>query len=321
MEKTHPFTINLPKLIAYGNNVLGRSGELWRLEVSKLAGGYGSYEPHLLKLIFRLAENQFQTVPVVQKSISETEAQIMQALREVPGAGALPYVIDLFADERTLDKKDSAMSWLVTPFYEGDVLTFDDEIPAGVIETLARVHLHCASRLAQFDGLSGLHHVDVPFFRRTFHNALEALALLSLSQEFRVDYHKQLEMISRSSIFEDVLQQLPVTLVHGDVHPGNIIRPPAGQSVLIDWGNARIAPAMLDLANVVTMGSPNWDVYSAAWEVAGGLALDPDLTRQGYYWAVAMVNLQYLPFAAAHRTENVVGMVERILDARNRLLA
>ena len=131
----------------------------------------------------------------------------------------------------------------------------------------------------------------------------------------------ELEKIGQPSVFEQVLQRLPVTLVHGDVHPGNIIRSPEGESVLIDWGNARIAPAMLDLANVVTLGSDSWAAYFSTWEKAGGPPLDPAQIRREYDWAVAMVNLQYLPFAAAYRNENVPKMVERILDARDRLKA
>ena len=313
--------IHLPNLIAYGKQVLGQPAELHRLEVTKLTGGYGVQAPYRINQSFRSAEGQFQTVPVVQKRVDETETQVMRALQEVPDAGALPYVIDLFADEQATGPEENAMYWLVTPFYQGAALTFDDEIPAAVIESLARVHVHFASRLALFDGLSGLHRVDAPFFQRTVNNALEALALASPKHTGMAECNKRLEKIGQLSVFEQVLQRLPVTLVHGDVHPGNIIRSPEGESVLIDWGNARIAPAMLDLANVVTLGSDSWAAYFSTWEKAGGPPLDPAQIRREYDWAVAMVNLQYLPFAAAYRNENVPKMVERILDARDRLKA
>jgi aminoglycoside phosphotransferase (APT) family kinase protein len=315
----YPIPIHLPELTAYGNSILGHPGELHGLEVSKLAGGYNPQAPYRLNLIFQIAENQFQTMAVVQKLISSTEAWVMQALCQIAAADALPFVIDLFADEQIPESEKSAKSWLVTPYYRGAALTFDDEIPAGVIESLARVHLHFASRLPQSAEVDGLLRVDAAFFRRTLHNALEALARLLPTQEGMTDCHKQLAAIRRTSLFEDVLQRLPVTVVHGDVHPGNIIRSPQGKSVLIDWGNARIAPAMLDLANVVSIGSANWQAYFAAWEQAGGPPQDPYQIRLAYYWAVVMVNLQYLPFAAAHRPENVQQMVERIRDASNRL--
>jgi thiamine kinase-like enzyme len=42
---------------------------------------------------------------------------------------------------------------------------------------------------------------------------------------------------------------LPRTLLHGDVHPGNVLVH-ADQATLIDWGGSRIGPAALDLANL-----------------------------------------------------------------------
>ena len=198
-------------------------------------------------------------------------------------------------------------------------MTFGDPIPLTVIETLAQVHCHFASRLQQSGQLPTLPRVDAPFFRRTFENALEALENAKLHSVSTVS-QKGLEEIYRSKFFETVLDRLPVTLVHGDVHPGNIIHSPGGQSVLIDWGNVRIAPAVLDLANIVSIGSDYWQAYFAAWEKAGGPPPDPTLIRQAYYWAVAMVNLQFLPFAAVHWNENVPRMIELILDARDHLI-
>ena len=94
------------------------------------------------------------------------------------------------------------------------------------------------------------------------------------------------------------LEKLPVTLTHGDVHPWNIIRLPDERSILIDWGGARIAPAMLDLANLVEIDSLNWAAYLSTWEAASGIAMDVGLARLRYHWATVMVNLQYLPFRA-----------------------
>jgi hypothetical protein len=40
------------------------------------------------------------------------------------------------------------------------------------------------------------------------------------------------------------------------------------------------------------------------------------MARLNYYWATAMVNLQYLPFAAEFSQDNILGMIDRICDAR-----
>jgi thiamine kinase-like enzyme len=91
--------------------------------------------------------------------------------------------------------------------------------------------------------------------------------------------------------------------------------------VLIDWGNALIAPPMLDLANLVEIDSENWETYLATWESASGEAMDPDRARLGYHWATVMVNLQYLPYCAGGWPESqdapaaALGMVERLRAA------
>jgi hypothetical protein len=70
----------------------------------------------------------------------------------------------------------------------------------------------------------------------------------------------------------------------------------------------------------VEIDSGSWAAYLAAWESASGVALDATSARLGYYWATAIVNLQYLPFAAGHAPEKVPEMIRRTLNARDRLV-
>jgi Ser/Thr protein kinase RdoA (MazF antagonist) len=83
------------------------------------------------------------------------------------------------------------------------------------------------------------------------------------------------------------LATMPRTLVHGDPHRGNVLVGPEG-AVLIDWGNARVAPAALDLAILVAQGA----VVPAA---LAGTA--PEEERA---WADLHANVQYLGFACDH---------------------
>ena len=57
--------------------------------------------------------------------------------------------------------------------------------------------------------------------------------------------------------------------------------------MIIDWGNACLAPPMLDLANIVELGSPEWATYVAAYEAAGG-AFDAAVAERAYWWARAI---------------------------------
>jgi aminoglycoside phosphotransferase (APT) family kinase protein len=97
----------------------------------------------------------------------------------------------------------------------------------------------------------------------------------------------------------DALAVLPSALVHGDVHAGNVLISP-DSAVLIDWGNARIGPAMLDVANCAPPGSANHDAYLRAWAESTGAPLNPMTAAVGSPWASVHVNVQYLGWAAQH---------------------
>ena len=97
------------------------------------------------------------------------------------------------------------------------------------------------------------------------------------------------------------LATLPRTLCHGDPHRGNILG-----DTLIDWGNARVAPAGLDLAVLRAQGA---EVPPNHPEAPG----ERD-------WADVHVHVQYLGFAADHLgAGRVAEMVATASDALTRL--
>jgi aminoglycoside phosphotransferase (APT) family kinase protein len=113
------------------------------------------------------------------------------------------------------------------------------------------------------------------------------------------------------------LAVLPRTLTHGDAHRGNVLLDPDG-AVLIDWGNARVAPAGLDVATLAAQGAAAPPAYDAP-------ELPPDVREVERLWAQVHVHVQYLGFAADHLgTERVVEMIDtaaRALDALGPALA
>lgn len=279
----------------YGNSLLEGPGNLQTLKVSELKGGYAAASVYRIDLEFRSADGGLETISMVQKYTHEGEVRVMQALNGLPSAAALPLTIDCARGPSATDEEPH--NWFVTPLYDGDHLTFEDEVPVPVIESLARVHAYFAPRVEQFDWL---HHVDAGAFYGVFDDALKSVDAAQRRQPNALleQAHSELRAVREDAVIVAVLERLPVTLTHGDVHPWNVIRFPDGRSVLIDWGNAKIAPAMLDLANLVEIDSPNWAAYLATWEAGSGEAMDIDLARLGYYWATVMINLQYLPFGA-----------------------
>jgi len=314
--------LELDELAAYGERLLGQPAKLCAMDVSALEGGHAGTEVYRLDVHFRLANGASQTVPLVLKNTSASEVAVMRALREVPGASALPLTI--VCGKHAPIRGNESVHWFVTPLYEGEHLTFEDEVPRPAIETLARVHAYYASRLDQLGWLSRL---DGDAVRRALDGALHGLEAAQRRQPHALlaQAYGGLASAGQEPAILAALEALPVTLTHGDVHPWNIVRLPGEGAVLIDWGNALIAPPMLDLANLVEIDSENWETYLTAWESASGEAMDADRARLGYHWATVMVNLQYLPYGAGgwprdHDAPSAVsGMVERLRAAARAL--
>jgi aminoglycoside phosphotransferase (APT) family kinase protein len=118
-----------------------------------------------------------------------------------------------------------------------------------------------------------------------------------------------------------VLAELPPTLLHGDVHPGNVLVQ-AGQATLIDWGSGRVGPAALDLANLMPAGSPDLARYARTWPRHAGPPLPATAIELGYRWAALQIPVQYLPWVAGHRpTPDVAAALDRIEHALGQLPA
>jgi len=78
--------------------------------------------------------------------------------------------------------------------------------------------------------------------------------------------------------------------------------------VLIDWGNARVAPAALDRATLCAQ-----DAMPPSWF--------PEPPAPERHWADLQVHVQYLGFAADNLgAARVAEMIDRASGARERLL-
>ena len=76
---------------------------------------------------------------------------------------------------------------------------------------------------------------------------------------------------------------------------------------------------MLDLANIIELGSPEWATYVAAYEAAGG-AFDPGVAARAYWWAKAVTGLMYIPWAVDN-SDRAPALISQIEDATARLAA
>ena len=124
---------------------------------------------------------------------------------------------------------------------------------------------------------------------------------------------------------------LPPTLLHGDMYGANVLMPTRTQHRprLVDWGSARVGPAMLDVALAAGRHSVGLEAYLRAWQDAAGAPLDPWQADAGHAWARAFNNAMFVgavasrfgPEPAAAMLDDAEAALARfghLLDARPR---
>jgi aminoglycoside phosphotransferase (APT) family kinase protein len=227
---------------------------------------------------------------VVVKRTRPREVAAMRALAVVPGVDR-PRLLAA--------GQDAHGPWLVVPFYEGPALDGAGEVPDAVWSTLRRVHAHWRGRRPR-----GVPVVDARWWREMI--TTQALPAVRGAHERTgdarfADVADLLVAWSDDVRLRAALALLPHTLTHGDAHRGNVLLAHDGP-VLIDWGNARVAPAGADHATLAAQGAPA-----------------PAVGEVERCWAEVQVHVQYLGFAADHlgaeRVTEMAGTAARALAA------
>lgn len=228
-----------------------------------LAGGYVSDAVQRIDL-----DVDGRAVAVVLKAASPVEVAAMRAVAVVGGAPR-PLAV--------------GSGWLVMPFVDGAPLADGAPVPDAVWEVLARVHAHWLRKRPR-----GLPVVDGREWAALCDRTLVAVrgGLARTGDAAFADASWALGSWRTDPRILRALATLPRTLCHGDPHRGNVLG-----DVLIDWGNARVAPAGLDLAVLRAQGAVVPALYTDLF--AGG-------SPGEQHWADLHVNVQYLGFAADH---------------------
>lgn len=244
-----------------------------------LSGGYVSASVERVDL-----DVGGRPLTVVLKAAGPIEVAAMRAVAVVAGA---PRALAI------------GPGWLVLPFLDGPPLGPADPVPEAVWRTLAAVHAHWLGRRPR-----GVPVVDAAWWAALCDRILVAVrgGLARTGEREFAAAERALCGWRADSAITGALARMPRTLVHGDAHRGNVL----GDS-LIDWGNARVAPAALDRATLCAQGAvpPPW--YP-----------EPDALER--HWAQGYVHVQYLGFAADHLGAARVGeMIECASRAWGRL--
>lgn len=110
----------------------------------------------------------------------------------------------------------------------------------------------------------------------------------------------------------------PHSFVHGDCHPGNVVRTSPGRPLLVDWASARVGPSVGDIAFALTRAAavadsvprhPTIDAYSAA---AG---VDADRTHRAVTAHQLLVLVEQYPEFADFLAPRDVDRLRRTFDA------
>ncbi len=250
-----------------------------------LAGGHGPLE-------------------LVRKEAAAHEIAGLRAAQAARGEGtAIPDLV-AYGDD-----------WLIIPFAPGGPLDWGDPVPANLFDSLAALH-------ARYHGEAGLP-ASIPRITPAWWRALcldwvDPRLAEAAGRHPAATTARARTLVGRAAghpAAAAVLAGLTPTLVHGDVHPGNVLAD-AGRATLIDWGGCRVGPAALDLANLVTVDSADVARYAGTWQRLTGQPLPAGLLRLGYRWAALQISVQYLPWIAGHRpTRDVDAALDRLEQA------
>jgi fructosamine-3-kinase len=252
-----------------------------------------------------------QEVQVVRKRALTHEAAGLGAAQVIrPAASAIPELITWGEDEEG--------AWLISPFLPGSPLPDRDApVPANLFDSLARLH-------ARFRGAvnvpTGIPRVDPDWWQQLCHQWVLPQVGRHRGRHPAGTITRASALISRVAVHPAIrrtLTRLSSTLLHGDVHPGNVLI--NGQRAwLIDWGSCRVGPAMLDLANLVSLDSDGFAVYRQTWEEVTGSPLDTGSAELGHRWAALQIPIQYLPWMIENLT---AAEVQAGLDRAEQALA
>ncbi|GAA4995450.1 phosphotransferase family protein [Actinopolymorpha pittospori] len=286
----------------------------------RLAGGVGSPLVERVEVTPVGSGGLRARFEVVAKRASSAEVVALREIAAIPGADALPELIDAGTDEFG--------PWVVMPFYPGSTMPWDAEAPEAVFASLARLHFRHLGSAGSLP--ADLPRVDETYCRR----ALTDFAPSWLRKSQRKDPHpmhdRALSLLNRWSDDERIyagLDVLPATLLHGDAYGLNVVvaheksLPPR----LIDWGGARVGPIMLDVAMSAERSSAGFSAYLRAWEDVAGCPFDPWQAEAGHAWARAISNAMFVGavaerFSPTH-AEEMLDQAEAALHRFGRLLA
>jgi hypothetical protein len=253
------------------------------LSQAPISGGFSNAAKYRLQAVLHEGGRPVERT-LLLKQTSRVEVSALTAAAQVPGATAVPALIDAG------ENRDGP--YVVTPFYTAAPARDEETLPSNAIETLARIHVHYLTRPLPQD----VPVVDAEWWRAKCEVSMQRL--YALGRPVARELSGEVKTLRDEPRIIKSLDRMRRTLIHGDVHRNNVLVEQDGQGHIIDWGGAFVGAPALDIANLGGINSPGHRTYLAAWQELTGqvLADDPDWHRSNLTAAV-WVNIKYLAFA------------------------
>jgi aminoglycoside phosphotransferase (APT) family kinase protein len=256
----------------------------------QVSGGETSNAALAVHMLVNHRSAESERVDVFWKLATPGEARALRALMDAdpalrPAGGVMPELLAHGVIDRA--------PWVLLPFYTGSTLMSSEDAPLELVEGLAAMHAHFQRR----PGLAaGLPKVTADRWKRQCRAAARAARLGDTEHTGVGERIAQLldDAVEHTCV-DRALGLLPATLIHGDVHEHNVLVS-QDQCRLIDWGNARLGPGMLDVANIAAPGSVLFNHYAHSLARRLSLQADARLMLVGYEWAQVQICTQYLPY-------------------------
>lgn len=135
--------------------------------------------------------------------------------------------------------------WLITRLAPGSALSRDGAMPVNLVDTLARLHYRYQGGAELSPAIP---RVTSAWWRSLCRDWVEPRLREHADRHPPETIARAHALVARATDLpaaSALLGTLTPTLLHGDVHDGNVLSDD-GQATLIDWGNSRIGPAPLD---------------------------------------------------------------------------
>ncbi|WP_195909130.1 aminoglycoside phosphotransferase family protein [Microlunatus sp. Gsoil 973] len=197
---------------------------------------------------------------------------------------------------------DGGGPWIVIPFHDGRAVDLMGEPPAEVHHRMGRLHARFHGRTDRL--ADALEVIDPAFVRRglaEFGTEQLRRARDVIGESLYARGCRLLAALADDEAFCAAADGFDRTLLHGDLYGLNVLQPSGREPLplIIDWGAARIGPAMFDVAMTTGYDSAGRRAHDRGWAEISGAEPDPEENELAHAWSTALISAMFAGTVAA----------------------